>query len=362
MSDAPSFLRVRNFLALADAAAIALNVFRVHTSPLQGEPEFHNQPRTEERFASALQRIAAPMGELSRVRDAVFTDHTRTVALSFLSCLQDCYQSRGYAGKECEDPAFVATQTFVNLRGPIGPPGVDFGATREADDGWNSWRAIYAADGRQLVEYGRIRTQIIGLIGAERDMIDRERCFGLHPLQWPPHMHYATGDLVRMADEAHGILRNAPPTGVAPLANDVAVLETAPALPSPINPEPAPPGKPKGIPAGDAEVRVRDWLVVNAKKNPSDIRRDAVAEGTGVSKGAVSNTAAWKAFKQRRDADSKPVVREVPLTATMRVNIPAKGDSEELHALTEEQAEDDASDERRRGKGGPRHERRHGPS
>lgn len=120
--------------------------------------------------------------------------------------------------------------------------------------------------------------------------------------------------------------------------------------------------KAKGIPASEAEVRVREWLAANAKADPASITRDAVAAGAGVSGGAVSKSAAWKAFRQRRDADSTPVPREVPLSNAMLVNIPAVGDAEELDALIRQQAEDDASDERGQGKKSRRHERRHGSS
>jgi hypothetical protein len=44
-----------------------------------------------------------------------------------------------------------------------------------------------------------------------------------------------------------------------------------------------PPGKgSKGIPLAEAEVRVRDWLVKNAKDNPDAVTRDQVARATGV--------------------------------------------------------------------------------
>ncbi len=232
VSDAPSFLRVRNFLVLADAAAIALNLFRLRTDTLVAELGFDDQPRTDERFGGVLQGIAIPLEELSRVRNAVFTSDPRTVGLSFVSCLQDCYRNCGYSAEHCDGPANLATQTFVNLLGPYGPPGVNFGAVREPDDGWNSWRAIYAADGRQLTEYGRLRTRIIGLAGIhERDIISREQCFAYHYACWPKP--YRTSDLVRMAEEAHRIACDGALTGIVPPASNVFVEEATPFFPLP---------------------------------------------------------------------------------------------------------------------------------
>ncbi len=112
----------------------------------------------------------------------------------------------------------------------------------------------------------------------------------------------------------------------------------------------------KGIPLAEAEVRVREWLKANAKANPAAITRDAVAKGTGISAGQVSNTSAWKAFRDRRNAESKPKAREVPLTDAMRSVVPSDSEKpDELAALMEEQATDEAEQERR-------HKRRHGPS
>lgn len=112
----------------------------------------------------------------------------------------------------------------------------------------------------------------------------------------------------------------------------------------------------KGIPLAEAEILVRDWLLKHAKDNPTGITRDAVAAGTDVSAGQVSKTAAWKAFRERRDAEAKPGAREVPLTDAMQAVVP--GDCEtpdELAALIEEQRADEAEENRR-------HKRRHKPS
>ena len=120
--------------------------------------------------------------------------------------------------------------------------------------------------------------------------------------------------------------------------------------------------KPKGVPADEAEIRVREWLATNARNDPGSVTRDTVASDTGVSAGAVSKTAAWKAFRKRRDADSKIVPRDVPLTDAMKVSMPADDDNEDLEFWVESQAKEAARDERHQGRGGRRHERRHGPS
>jgi hypothetical protein len=105
----------------------------------------------------------------------------------------------------------------------------------------------------------------------------------------------------------------------------------------------------KGVPQAEAEIRVRKWLSENAKENPAGITRDAVAAGTGVSAGSVSNTSAWKAFKERRDAESKPVPREVPLTDKMEVVMSADcARPDERAALMEEQRKEQEADEKRR--------------
>jgi hypothetical protein len=114
--------------------------------------------------------------------------------------------------------------------------------------------------------------------------------------------------------------------------------------------------RPKRIPRAEAEILVRDWLRKNAKQNPASITRDAVAAGARVSTGMVSKTAAWKAFRERRDAEAKPGAREVPLTETMQAVIPADcARPDELPALIEEQEAERAKELRP-------HKRRHKPS
>lgn len=113
---------------------------------------------------------------------------------------------------------------------------------------------------------------------------------------------------------------------------------------------------PEGVPKLEAETRVSDWLLKNAKDDPASVTRDAVAAGTGVSAGGVSNTSAWQAFRDRRDAEAKPGERNVPLSDRMQAAIPADcATPDELAELIEEQEAERAKEERR-------HKRRHKPS
>jgi hypothetical protein len=106
--------------------------------------------------------------------------------------------------------------------------------------------------------------------------------------------------------------------------------------------------RPKGIPRAEAETLVRDYLLEHAKANPAAVTRDAVAAGTGVSAGMVSKTAAWKAFRDRRDAGANPGRREVPLTDSMLAIVPAEVETpDELAALIEEQEREQAEESRR---------------
>ncbi len=106
--------------------------------------------------------------------------------------------------------------------------------------------------------------------------------------------------------------------------------------------------RPKGVPKDEAEIRVRKWLEQNAKANPFAVTRDGVADGTGVSKGMVSNTAAWKAFQERRKADAKPKGREIPLTDSMIAVIPNRdARPDKLAALIEEQKLEQQAEESR---------------
>lgn len=121
-------------------------------------------------------------------------------------------------------------------------------------------------------------------------------------------------------------------------------------------PESRKPAGRKGVPLAEAEIKVRDWLAKHAKDKPAGITRDAVAAGTGVSGGQISNTAAWKAFRERRDAQAKPGARNIPLTDAMLAVIPSDcAKPDELAELIEEQ-QLEAAEQNRHAK------RRHRPS
>jgi hypothetical protein len=112
--------------------------------------------------------------------------------------------------------------------------------------------------------------------------------------------------------------------------------------------KPKPADRRKGIPREEAEILVREWLMKNAKHDPASITRDAVHAGTGVSTGQISQTAAWKAFIERRNAEAKPRAREIPLTDTMQAVVPDDcAMPDELAALIEEQRLDEAEETRR---------------
>jgi hypothetical protein len=127
------------------------------------------------------------------------------------------------------------------------------------------------------------------------------------------------------------------------------------------------PDRKEGVPRDEAEVRVRDWLKKHAKDDPASVTRDAVAAGTGVSTGLVSNTAAWKAFRDRRDAEKKPGERKVQysdqMDAVLSAGTVGKAESEQrnaqLNALIRDQAAEAEEDEIR---SRPRPRRRHEPS
>jgi hypothetical protein len=104
----------------------------------------------------------------------------------------------------------------------------------------------------------------------------------------------------------------------------------------------------KGVPLAEAEVKVREWLSKHAKDNPAAITRDLVAKGTGVSPAQVSRTAAWKAFRDRRDAEKKPRPRERSLSGELLAVIPSPAERpDELAALIEEQEREREEEERR---------------
>ncbi|HEY2787425.1 MAG TPA: hypothetical protein VGJ05_20890 [Fimbriiglobus sp.] len=116
-------------------------------------------------------------------------------------------------------------------------------------------------------------------------------------------------------------------------------------------PEKSERGKPKGTPLAEAEILVREWLNKNAKVNPGAVLRDGVAAETGVSRGNVSKSAAWKAFQEKRNAKKKPGVRELRLPESMQAILPAAcvrpDEPSELFELIEAQAEDQRRQTRR---------------
>lgn len=135
---------------------------------------------------------------------------------------------------------------------------------------------------------------------------------------------------------------------IAGLAQVIKDADPRRQLPSKAKGGTPPAGSYRGIPLAEAEIKVREWLAANAKGNPAAVTRDAVAAGTGVSTAQVSRTAAWQAFRDKRDAESKPGAREVPLTDDMQAAATSGCPlSNELAYLIEEQRADEAEQERR---------------
>lgn len=112
----------------------------------------------------------------------------------------------------------------------------------------------------------------------------------------------------------------------------------------------------KRVTKDEAEILVCGWLEENAtKENFASITREAVHNGTCVSTGQISNTAAWKAFCKRRDEEAKPGPREVPLSDKLQATLPADcPDPAALADLMDEQEKERKEDEKPR-----RHKRRH---
>ena len=122
----------------------------------------------------------------------------------------------------------------------------------------------------------------------------------------------------------------------------------SPTTPQPTEAKPTVATGRRGVPLAEANILVRDWLMQHAKDDPASITRDAVAKGAGVSPASVSRTAAWKAFRERRDAEKKPRRRERSLTDGMLSTIPSKVKRpEELIHLIEEQRREMLEEERR---------------
>ena len=143
----------------------------------------------------------------------------------------------------------------------------------------------------------------------------------------------------------------------------VGALGLEPAMSGPLTLDGNEPNTPrqavKGIPQAETNVLVRDWLDENAKINLDKVTRDRIADGTGASKGSVSNSAAWKAFTAERKKRSTSKLREVPLTDEMLAVIPDDRKpgrelsqldecirQEQIADFTKQQAEDLAADEK----------------
>jgi hypothetical protein len=140
-----------------------------------------------------------------------------------------------------------------------------------------------------------------------------------------------------------------------PTPREKAIMETAPQV-RPHGPPNTRPSKKKGVPHDEAEILVREWLAANAKENPAAVRRDTIAEETGLSTGAVSGTSAWKAFNQRRKTNSKPTAREIQLSPGVLATMPSGTEKDGmLSDIIEDQRADQKKDERRQ-------TRRHGSS
>ena len=175
---------------------------------------------------------------------------------------------------------------------------------------------------------------------------------------WAIVQGVASGEMVYPDHLLTGRLKDLADSTSLPALAGQEVSATTPKTPTAVGPtkqsegEKPGAGRSKGIPLAEAEVRVREWLLKNAKDNPAAITRDAVAAGTDVSTASVSRTAAWQAFRKKRDAEAKPRVREVPLTRGMLSLM--KGDDgrdaepDELASLIEEQRADMAEETRYR--------------
>jgi len=228
-SDNPQAERVRSFLELADAAAIAHHSFRLMVDDACLEPEFRDIPfsdgnskavisngkgsgRKEKAggtLAAVISRVGGFVNDRKRVLDAVFLDDPKIVVQSCFLVLQDAYHQRGIHSPEMMQRAQLFSQSFIDLRGGRRWPGVKL-----LGDGWDGWRESYAIDGQLLAGYAEHRNAILSPLNIhEIDIIGRKRCFTLHPEKWPKN--YTTDDLVRMADTAHRVLLG-PATAAAP--------------------------------------------------------------------------------------------------------------------------------------------------
>lgn len=85
-------------------------------------------------------------------------------------------------------------------------------------------------------------------------------------------------------------------------------------------------GRRKRIPKDEADIRVRDWLLKNAKrvkKDPLGITRDEIADDTGVSTGGVSNSSPFRAFEAERKKRRKGPIRDIELSDGILAAMPS---------------------------------------
>lgn len=162
-------------------------------------------------------------------------------------------------------------------------------------------------------------------------------------LQDPPYYRYpSAGYLTNQASEAvnhwegfrlgtgfhtsHGYpvrkAKPAMPTEIEQLRQyfDVAVGPGVPETTAVANGEVKPGATKKckeAVPKAEAEILVREWFIKNQKRvkeNPASITRDGIAAETGVSTRRVSESPAWIAFRDERDAHKQPKPRNIQLT------------------------------------------------
>src|SRR5262249_7414074 len=93
------------------------------------------------------------------------------------------------------------------------------------------------------------------------------------------------------------------------------------------------------VPAAEAEIRVHNWLIKNAK-NPADVTIRKVVQETGVSQGGVQQTPAWQAFQAKRKEQGSTSPRTVPWSVVILPS--AQDDTEDDPSAIAEQSEDEA--------------------
>ena len=110
--------------------------------------------------------------------------------------------------------------------------------------------------------------------------------------------------------------------------------------PKPLTPPAVASDAPRKIAREEANERVADYLRQQASGgDPFSLTRDQVSAATGVSKGGVSNTPAWKAFCTKRNALRKPGARNIPLTDYLQTILPDDlAESPEMAELLEKRS------------------------